>query len=86
MHCSVPRLMGYAHVASGVRVSGSGVLMFEESSKDVLGEGREVAEVITVRALQDLCHLHIQYHQLALEAEHIRCANAQTAGQPVLSE
>lgn len=45
---SVPRLMGYAHVARGVRLDGKGALKFEERSKDVLGEGREVAEVITV--------------------------------------
>ncbi|KAI8470315.1 MAG: hypothetical protein J3K34DRAFT_521444 [Monoraphidium minutum] len=74
---SVPRLMGYSHVRSGVRLSlpkkakgdggdgdssgggggggggggaagGMGVaLQFEEGSKDVLGEGREVVEVIT---------------------------------------
>lgn len=40
--------MGYAHVARGVRLDGKGALKFEERSKDVLGEGREVAEVITV--------------------------------------
>lgn len=41
--------MGYAHVARGVRLDSKGGLRFEERSKDVLGEGREVAEVITVR-------------------------------------
>jgi hypothetical protein len=42
--------MGYAHVSRGVRLEANGGLKFEESSKDVLGEGREVAEVITVRS------------------------------------
>lgn len=46
--CSVPRLMGYAHVARGVRLDSKGGLRFESGSKDILGEGREVAEVITV--------------------------------------
>jgi hypothetical protein len=41
--------MGYAHVARGVRLDSKGVLKFDDSSRDVLGEGREVAEVITVR-------------------------------------
>lgn len=40
--------MGYAHVARGVRLDNKGRLRSEDSSKDVLGEGREVAEVITV--------------------------------------
>lgn len=47
--CSVPRLMGYAHVSRGVRLDSKGGLRFDQGSKDVLGEGREVAEVITVR-------------------------------------
>jgi hypothetical protein len=41
--------MGYAHVSRGVRLDSKGGLRFEQGSKDVLGEGREVAEVITVR-------------------------------------
>lgn len=40
--------MGYAHVARGVRLDNKGRLKFEDSSKDVLGEGREVTEVISV--------------------------------------
>jgi hypothetical protein len=41
--------MGYAHVSRGVRLDSKGGLRFDQGSKDVLGEGREVAEVITVR-------------------------------------
>lgn len=54
--------MGYAHVARGVRLDGKGALKFEERSKDVLGEGREVAEVITVSSCNCLvrcCPLHV---------------------------
>jgi hypothetical protein len=40
--------MGYAHVRTGVRLDGSGRLSFDDSSKDVLGEGREVADVVLV--------------------------------------
>lgn len=40
--------MGYAHVARSVRLDSKGVLKYDDSSKDVLGEGREVAEVISV--------------------------------------
>lgn len=40
--------MGYAHVQRGVRLDSKGCLNFEQRSKDVLGEGREVAEVISV--------------------------------------
>jgi hypothetical protein len=46
---TVPRLMGYAHVQTGVRLGSGGALEFESSSKDLLGEGREVAEAIAVR-------------------------------------
>jgi hypothetical protein len=52
LHCSVPRLMGYAHVRTGVRLDNSGCLTFiDAKGKDVLGEGREVAEVVLVSAL-----------------------------------
>eukprot|EP00775_Hariotina_reticulata_P003437 gene3437-3709_t len=51
---SVPRLMGYAHVSTGVRLNATGKLKFEKKTKDVLGEGREVAEVITDLASQAL--------------------------------
>ena len=43
--------MGYCHVATGVRLEPGGRLMLEPSSRDVLGEGREVAEVVMVRSV-----------------------------------
>jgi hypothetical protein len=46
--------MGYAHVRTGVRLDSSGSLTFIDASRDVLGEGREVAEVVLVSSLQ-LC-------------------------------
>jgi hypothetical protein len=46
---TVPRLMGYAHVKTGVRLTGGGGLMFEEQPKDLLGEGREVLDALQVR-------------------------------------
>ena len=49
--CSVPRLMGYAHVRTGVQLNAMGKLKFERKTKDVLGEGREVADVVTVSSL-----------------------------------
>lgn len=51
--------MGYAHVARSVRLDSKGGLKFEESSKDVLGEGREVAEVITVSCVLQLLLLSL---------------------------
>lgn len=67
---SVPRLMGYSHVRTGVRLAtpprngggggdgsstdgapaaaaGHAALLFEDTSQDCLGEGREVAEVLS---------------------------------------
>ena len=45
---TVPRLMGYAHVKTGVRLTGGGGLLFEEQPKDLLGEGREVMDALQV--------------------------------------
>ncbi|KAF6250498.1 hypothetical protein COO60DRAFT_1705829 [Scenedesmus sp. NREL 46B-D3] len=74
---SVPRLMGYAHVRTGVRLDDSGGLTFIDASKDVLGEGREVAEVVLElasqalevaqgqRAMEDVVHA-IQEHEMTI--------------------
>eukprot|EP00879_Flechtneria_rotunda_P023208 GHRR01024539.1.p1 GENE.GHRR01024539.1~~GHRR01024539.1.p1 ORF type:complete len:572 (+),score=242.27 GHRR01024539.1:796-2511(+) len=54
---SIPRLMGYAHVRTGVRLDDKGQLVFEDSIRykdDILGEGREVAEVVLELASQAL--------------------------------
>ncbi len=43
-------------VPTGVRLTGSGGLEFEESSKDVLGEGREITDVLQVSKRHMTCH------------------------------
>jgi hypothetical protein len=47
--------MGYAHVRTGVRLDGSGCLSIDDASRDVLGEGREVADVVLVSEGSGFC-------------------------------
>lgn len=58
--------MGYAHVRTGVRLDSGGVLSFEDGSKDVLGEGREVAEVVMVSWL----HHRMQHRMVQCSTIH----------------
>lgn len=51
---SVPRLMGYAHVQTGVELSSSGGYVIEQACKDVLGEGKEFMSVVQVSVLRAL--------------------------------
>jgi hypothetical protein len=56
--------MGYAHVRTGVRLDNSGCLTFiDAKGKDVLGEGREVADVVLVSSLRIPSVLRHQHHQ-----------------------
>lgn len=43
-----PPLWGLSLVPAGVQLTSNGGLLFDEGSRDVLGEGREVAEVLQV--------------------------------------
>jgi hypothetical protein len=61
--------MGYAHVRTGVRLDNSGCLTFIDASKDVLGEGREVAEVVLVSYMLLFQSVKLQIAALLFKAD-----------------